>query len=146
MNVGDVLALLQVGEEVEDRGLHGDVEGGGRLVADDHAGRRRRPCRSPRAASGRPSCAGRALRRRSSKRTDQASSPDQSSQRSPRAPTSFVIARPMIRRTEKRRFSAASGFWKTIWIARTCSVEREPMRGRERLRVELEARAGIGAR
>ena len=35
--VGDALLGLQVGEQVEDRGLHGDVERGGRLVADDDA-------------------------------------------------------------------------------------------------------------
>ena len=30
----------------------------------------------------------------------------------------------MMRRTEKRRLSAESGFWKTVWSARTCSVFR----------------------
>ena len=35
--VGDALLFLEVDEEVEDRRLHGDVEGRGRLVADDNA-------------------------------------------------------------------------------------------------------------
>ena len=35
---GDAGALLDLQEQVEDAGLHGDVEGGGRLVGDDEAG------------------------------------------------------------------------------------------------------------
>ena len=35
--VRDLALGLQLDEQVEDRGLHGDVERGGRLVADDEA-------------------------------------------------------------------------------------------------------------
>src|SRR5919198_785635 len=43
---------------------------------------------------------------------------------SPRSPMSFVMARAMMRWTEKRRFRAASGFWNTTWSARTWSAGR----------------------
>ena len=36
-HVADVTLALQIGEQIEDRRLHGDVERGSRLVADDHA-------------------------------------------------------------------------------------------------------------
>ena len=36
--VGDALARLQLDQQVQDRGLHRDVERRGRLVADDHLG------------------------------------------------------------------------------------------------------------
>ncbi len=37
-DVGDAVLGLQLDEQVEDRGLDGDVERGGRLVADDELG------------------------------------------------------------------------------------------------------------
>ena len=39
-----------------------------------------------------------------------------------------MIARPMMRWIEKRRLSAESGFWKTIWSARTSSASRLAVR------------------
>ena len=42
----------------------------------------------------------------------------------PPIPASFFSERSRIRRTAWRRFSAESGFWKTIWIARRSSFVR----------------------
>ena len=70
------------------------------------------------------SSAGRAWMSRVSKRTEWASSMRRSSRSRPCLPSSFVIARPMMRWMEKRRLSAASGFWKTICSARTSSASR----------------------
>src|SRR5918996_44412 len=75
------------------------------------------------------SCTGRALSRRSSKRTEEAISRRRASRSSPRTPRSFVTARPMMRRTEARRLRAESGFWKTVCRARTCSKSRFTIRG-----------------
>ena len=52
---------------------------------------------------------------RTSKRTEWARSRRRDSICAPRSPISIVTARPMIRWIEKRRLSAESGFWKTIW-------------------------------
>jgi len=38
--MADSRELLQFQEQVEDAGLHGDVEGAGRLVGDDQFGQR----------------------------------------------------------------------------------------------------------
>ncbi len=65
---------------------------------------------------------------RSSNRTSCARRRTRSSRSARVAPSSFVTARPMIRRTEERRFNAVSGSWNTICTARTCPASRWPTR------------------
>ena len=62
--------------------------------------------------------------RRTSKRTECASSLRCSSRSAGASPRSLSRARARIRCTEKRRFNAESGFWKTICRARTSSRPR----------------------
>ena len=50
-----------------------------------------------------------------------------------------------MRRTEWRRLSAPSGFWKTIWSERTCSVAPLLDFAGERLAVHLQPRALVGS-
>ena len=57
----------------------------------------------------------------------------------------MLTERARIRRAVQPRLSAESGFWKTIWIERLSAVGRPAERGGERVLVELERAAGIGA-
>ena len=127
----DAALRLQLDEEVEDRRLHRDVERRGRLVADDELRRRPRTrARSRRAASARRRAAtGFCVSVRSESRTLSVSSSIRFSAGAPLRPASFLSERRRIRRTEWRRFSAESGFWNTIWSARSSSVERCWKRG-----------------
>ena len=138
--VGGVALGLQLDEQVEDRGLHGHVERRGGLVADDRgAARPRTRARSRRAASGRPRAApGAAGWRDSGRRTASLSVRMRSSAALPVMPARRLSERRRMRRTVCRRLSAESGFWKTIWSARTSA--RRALRERRRERRGRRAR------
>ena len=126
---------LQLGEQVEDRGLHRDVERRGRLVADDDlrvAGERARD-RDALLQAARELRRALADQRGRRSGTEWASSRRRVSQLVARScPSSIVSARPMMRRTERRRLSAESGFWKTIWTSLHLVAVALAERARER--------------
>ena len=66
-------------------------------------------------------------------RTRSASSCIRCLRRRPPTPASFFSERSRIRRTEWRRLSAESGFWKTIWSARSSALRALLIARRERL-------------
>ena len=129
-HVAHAALALQVGEQIEDRGLHRDVERGRRLVADDDARIARERARNrdallqsagklPRAraeiALGQPHGFGAAI----------AAAPPSPRRAAKRASTTTArsAAAPIC-----ARFSAESGFWNTICSDFTCSSLRRVTR------------------
>ena len=133
--VGGLALGLQLDQQVEDRRLHGDVERRGGLVADDEPRLARERARD-RDALLQPA---RELRRRAAgsrgraRRTDSLSVADALVGRlAGDAGQALERAAAGCAAPCAARLSAESGFWKTIWSARTSSSVRFAERRRER--------------
>ena len=118
--------VAQLGEQIEDGGLHRHVERGGDLVADDEVGPRRERARDrdplPLAAGQLGRVARVAMRAGRRTRSSRSSTSSRASARD--RPRSSAAGRAISSSTRRRGFSESVGFWKTIWMRRRASRER----------------------
>ena len=142
------LAGLQLGQEVQDGGLHATRRARWWARRTRRCGdRRRRPGRWRPAASARPTAGGACRSRwRGERRSASASFATRSSAASPLTPVSLTTDRLRMRRTVQLRLSAESGFWNTICMARLSSAGRSVALAGQRVAVQVDARRRRRAR